>query len=89
MPKERADIVDSSVVDDNLLLDLKHKPVSQQNVVKIKAMFAAERKEKKKEKQVPKNPCVTINNIHHTVSMYDNIGTIIDDISSSLSEKWR
>jgi len=50
-------------------------------------MFAAERKEKKKEKHVPRNPYVTINNIHHTVSMYDNVGTIIDGISSSLSEK--
>mmetsp|Transcript_293 Transcript_293/g.516 ORF Transcript_293/g.516 Transcript_293/m.516 type:complete len:159 (-) Transcript_293:732-1208(-) len=82
-----ADIIDSSVVDVNLLLGLKRKPVSQQNVVKIKAMFAAERKEKKKEKHVPRNPYVTINNIHHTVSMYDNVGTIIDGISSSLSEK--
>ena len=43
-----ADIIDSSVVDVNLLLGLKRKPVSQQNVVEIKAMFAAERKEKKR-----------------------------------------
>ena len=83
----KADIIDSSVVDINLLLSLKRKPVSQQYVVKVKAMFAAERKEKKKEKYVQRNPYVTINNIHHTVSMYDNVGTIIDDISSSLSEK--